>query len=54
MSRKLRAPKLTVDPLTIPPGKTLNIATSETLPSTQAQRQVMVWKRLYECTVDCS
>ena len=44
--------RLTVDPMSLPPGKTINIGALETLPSTQAERRVMTQTKLYQCAVD--
>ena len=47
-----RGQRLTVDPMSLPPGKTINIGSAETKESTQAERRVMVQTKLYVCTVD--
>lgn len=47
-----RGQRLTVDPMSLPPGKTVNIAWGETKESTQAERRVMAQTKLYLCTVD--
>jgi hypothetical protein len=47
-----RGQKLSVDPMSLPPGKTWNIGSAETLSSTQGERRSMLQTRLYTCTVD--
>src|SRR5215468_4199615 len=47
-----RGQRLTVDPMSLPPGWRYNIGALQTLPSTQAERRVMAQTKLYLCTVD--
>ena len=47
-----RGQRLTVDPMSLPPGKTTNIGALETKSTTQAERRVMAQTKLYLCTVD--